>query len=425
MNSIDQISKFLPQTRQVIELASFLQQRNPDLQKLSGCLNNITDAGVLTKLAVAEFLLKHGRCKDAEKIICSMAKADLEPEALIRCAIVDAELGKLEQCKRLVESAYAGDPSLTDGYARIGWIIALRNQCAYEKTIPYFEKDLKAGRLRGKWKLYYAKALAILDAEGEALNHIREVYYEDAFIMNGYAQYAWMKYCVLDYRPIKALKYFLKDQEQGRLDGECKVKLAIIYASLGRLKDALKIVGDLYNNNVALRDAYSLIAWAIYVFNDDNLVQAISCIRKDENIGRSNGLNKLYLAAIKMKSGSRLEAESLIEKLYEDMPNYNIAGYSMLAALDYAKNLDLTYSLDLLNKDYELGKQGCIHKLIHSLLLHANQNFSIASKLYREAFEETSLVDRLAKSWLLRLGYENELINSMMSVNFVRDETSI
>jgi tetratricopeptide (TPR) repeat protein len=65
----------------------------------------------------------------------------LSPAWHLNLAQVYAAKGELEKTAEQIETAYAADPNLKDGYARIGWSI-FWPQKDYAKTIEWMEKDL-------------------------------------------------------------------------------------------------------------------------------------------------------------------------------------------------------------------------------------------------------------------------------------------
>ncbi len=318
-----------------------------------------------------------------------------------------------------VERVYEDCPSLTHVYAKTAWKYFVEADLAYDKALPFFERDMEMGRLDGEWLLHYAHTLAACGKASDAV--VESAYLSDPNLANGYARCSWMAFFTLDYQPEKALRGFEKDLRLGRLSGQYQLYYAMLLASVGKMSAAEQRVEETYRSGRSGDGGYALLAWHACVIRGGQTDAVLECFARDQQLGRTATWALITEAGVRLRLGQRNEAEACVYRAYGDSaPSFG--GYTTLAAIDFLINNDLGYALKMLEQDAQLERQLPFHKLIHAAFLYQAGDFEEASRLCRTASEGSVLAWRIAASWLQRSGYDavlvSELLTSELHSNF-------
>jgi hypothetical protein len=100
--------------------------------------------GPAMRMALVQRLLVERRYDEAADGLAAIPESDLTPAQKLQAAELHARRGALDRAESLIESAYAADPRLKDGYARCGWHYYWPRK-EYDKVVEWMERD--AGRV--------------------------------------------------------------------------------------------------------------------------------------------------------------------------------------------------------------------------------------------------------------------------------------
>ncbi|MBK1720035.1 class I SAM-dependent methyltransferase [Thiocystis violacea] len=114
----------------------------------------------------------------------------LSPAWHINLALLLGRLGVFDQAQAMVESAYARDADLRDGFAQLGWIAHEAGETA--RGLAWLEQDAAAGRLSPAWHINLALLLGRLGVFDQAQAMVESAYARDADLRDGFAQLGWI-----------------------------------------------------------------------------------------------------------------------------------------------------------------------------------------------------------------------------------------
>lgn len=108
------------------------------------------------------------------------------PESLLVKAVTSFRHGDTSEAIDLIQTAYAEQPNLIDGYAQLGGIC--RELRLWEQACSWMERDYTANRMSLAWQLRYADVLAELDQWDDAENVVASAYKACPDATDGYAR---------------------------------------------------------------------------------------------------------------------------------------------------------------------------------------------------------------------------------------------
>ena len=300
-------------------------------------------------------------------------------------------------------------PNLVNLYSKAAWRQYVETDLAYDKALPWMSRDWDAGRMEGEWLLHYAHALA---ACGEASDALIDYAYEtDPALANGYARCAWMTCFTLDYQPEQALCGFEKDLKLGRLSGQFRLNYAMLLACTGQREAAEEYVAETYRSDRGGDNGYTQLDWAEHVILHRETERRFE---RDERLGRSAPWGSIMAAGILARHGERAEAEGCVARAYQDSAASS-GGYTTVAAIDFLINKDLNYSLNLLERDAQMGRRLPFHQIVQAAFLQRAGHEAEAAECCRAASERSSLAWQIAVSWLRRSGYDAPMLNTLLT----------
>ena len=369
---------------------------------------------LLSKIDAAEYIKKSSNVGQVNLLFNVLIKADKLDESLsllesieiaeeftsfddidVRIRIAGALLnhGQRRKAEDLlfateVEKAYAQNTKLQNVFARMGWMLNIPNDRAYEKVIPYFEKDQHLGRLTGQWQMNYARALAGIGREDHAELLVEEAYEKNKTLRNGFAVCGWVRYFNTEYAPEKALQWFERDLRAGRLRlSDHLHNYAVILGSLDKLSFASTLIEKSYAIDAQAHSAYSSLGWYYYAIRKKDPGKALSFFEQDQKIGR---FQPLYagscFAGLQACLGNRQHAEGLIAGFYEK--DHQVHGFNLFVGFcDYARNQDMNYLRLMCKNDDRAGR-----------LLRSEQAYLYAAVLFKsgEAEKATRILQDVA-----------------------------
>jgi tetratricopeptide (TPR) repeat protein len=224
--------------------------------------------------------------------------------------------GRLDEAVAEVESAYAEDQLLYNGYARLGNI--LRGKSEFDTALKFYELDHRSNRLTPNHRAIYAE---LLSQKGrlEAIQEIETVYANDSYLLDGYARCAWQLFWPKkDYD--KVIEYCESDQNSNKLSPAWMLNLAQAYAAIGEIKKAFGLVEKAYLINPNLKDGYARCAWQLFWPKKD-YDKVIEYCESDQNSNKLSPAWMLNLAQAYAAIGEIKKAFGLVEKAYLINPN--------------------------------------------------------------------------------------------------------
>ena len=330
-------------------------------------------------------------------------------------AIAVAKAKGIEASIPLIEAIYEKNGVLQNVFTKVAWAYLKPENMAYEKLIHYLEKDRKAGKLDADGQLIYARALALIGREEDAVECVKIAYRNDRRITNGFAQIGYFSSFLFNYDPEKALKWFVMDQDKGRLHGQFLQHMVTLYAAAGDVESATSMVDGIYKNDSKAVNGYSLIGWYGCMVHKHDPEGALSFFERDRKLQRMQpriqnflGNTGNLLAGIYAFLGDRRKAECSIPLTREDNTRI-IGGHAIVGFCDFYQQRDFNYLVSMLEKEKgdECFSRPFLSYLYASTLLKTGER-KIAIRYIRDAAQRSALASDLAKAWLRGMAYTEE-----------------
>lgn len=327
----------------------------------------------------------------------------LSPAMRLNLAQAYAAKGDLAAAEQQFKTARAEMPAIQSAFSHIAWTRYVSKDMAYEKVIPYFEKDFQQGRLNGAWLLNYAQSLTVAGRESEAEHLVLQVYDSDPNLTNGFARCAFLRNIFLNYSPDKALPWFERDKRLGRLKGMFWTHYATVLAALGEITDALNKVDEAYAADPACVNAYSFVGWYGHVVSGRCPEKALVLFERDKKLGRLQANAENFFAGLYALLGNREKAEQIIIRKY-NAENNVVGGNTLVGFCDHSRNKDTDYLRNMIEKDEKLGRLSYPphHACLYAAVLLKYGVKAKAKILLEGAAARSTLALSYTKSWLSR-----------------------
>lgn len=303
----------------------------------------------------------------------------------------------------LLDKAYTKNVSLKSAYSQVAWICHITNNLAYEKVIPYFEKDVQLSRVDTKWQLNYAQALVMIGNEEEAKRQIRNAYRSDASLANGYARCAYLRFIFCDEEPEKSLCWYEYDQKLAKLKGMFQVYRACMYGASGDIQVATSIVEKAYDEDLQIINGYALVGFYYAAQKMRILASAIKYFEKDKEKKRLKGYAVHYYAGLFAAVGQRERAEAIIRQNYEC--DLSLEGGNLYIGLcDYVRSKDIDYLYKMVSMDDSMGRISTIYySVVYASILLKYGEVVKAEQIVKQSVVRSSLSYGFSKSWFKRI----------------------
>jgi tetratricopeptide (TPR) repeat protein len=278
---------------------------------------------------------------------------------------------------------------------------------AYEKVLPYFERDIEQGSLAGDWQLNYAQALAVNGRETEAEKVVEDAYAKDSSLKNGFARCGLQRHFLFYYEPEQAVKWFERDRERSLLSGQYHIHYAAALAAAGRLEEALAEVEQAYAEDTTVVNGYVLVGWYGHAVQLHQPEKALSLFEKDQFMGRIHSNANMLWAALYTLLGDRAIAESMIVERYETDASLD-GGNTLLGLCHYTREKDLVYLNRMITLDERQGRLPRVFlQHIYATVCFAVGRIEDARLFHKRALCRTRLAVGYARSWLRRVGADD------------------
>lgn len=330
-------------------------------------------------------------------------KNRMSPSWQLNYARAVAKAEGMEAALPLIEKTCHESPNLKDAFGQIAWTCYISEDLAYEKVIPFLEIDMQNGRLSGEWQLNYAQALLATGHADAAERQVENAYRNYSSLNNGYARCGLTRYFNCAFEPQKALKWFERDLQQGRLNGVFDIYYAILLAATGNMDAASEVVEKAYAENPGSKNGYASIGWYFHVVRNQQPSSAFTFFERDIEIDRLLPNAKILYAGLYAYAKNRNRAEKIVSNCYAC--DRSIFGGNLIIGLcDYAHSRDLKYLMKMIDKDEGLGRLPIPYmKYIEAAAVLKTRDISKTFELLKKIAVRSSQTPAHAESWMKRI----------------------
>ena len=326
---------------------------------------------------------------------------ELSPNWQLKYARVIAKTEGIEAALPMIEKACNEEPKLENAYCSIAWEHYVPKDHAFEKAIPYFEKDYRREHLSGGCQVHYAVALSFMGREYEAEKFVENAYKANNQLVNGFARCGWVRYFYCGYAPERALRFFYRDHKLRRLRNYVH-RYATILGAVDDQSSALTIIEHSYDTDAQAHSGYSCLGWQLYVVRRNNPEKTFTYFDKDQQNHRYNPSHAgIFFAGLHACTGDRNIAEQLVAEYYDNDCDLN-AGNMFVGFCDYVCNQDLEYLLQMCNKDQRLGRiMFPEHGYLHAAVLIKCGKYDHALTIIKSISKRSCFIHQIATTWLM------------------------
>jgi tetratricopeptide (TPR) repeat protein len=183
----------------------------------------------------------------------------LSPSVQLNYATVVAMGKGMESAIPLIQKIYSTNPGIQNAFAQVAWHRYITEDTAYDKVIPYFEKDENEGKLCGVWRCNYAQALMFVGREAEAKEIIEDTYTKENSLSGGFAK-CGLKYLLFFNDLEKAIPWFERELSVGQLSNAHLINYTSILAVNGFIDEATSLAQRIQQENPHV-NGYAYLAW--------------------------------------------------------------------------------------------------------------------------------------------------------------------
>ncbi len=291
-----------------------------------------------------------------------------------------ARAERFEEAETEVERGYASDPSLKNGFARIGNILRVKGD--FDQAFSLYSRDYLNNRLTSNHLLIYVELLLRRGDIQGATKVVESAYSIDLLAKDGFSKIGNIFKAKGDLDT--ALSFYRRDDDLERLYSSFhRCAYAELLSRSSNLTAAVKIIDSAYEIYPALKDGYARVGWQHY-WNRGCYNEVLDYIYRDLNADRLSVRwfknYALALAAVGMLD----EAISVVERVY----SRNKLAKDFFADIGwhfYTTLKEIRGPLDLLERDarsHRLSPAGML-KLAELLTRQANIDIDLRGLLER------------------------------------------
>lgn len=170
----------------------------------------------------------------------------LNPIWELRMAVAAAHLGYWEAASAHVDSGYAADEKLKDGYASLGWHAYLLGKGA-QYFRQHLEKDRHLGRSSMLGRHYSLLYATLEDSVSDVSPQVEKVYAQDSSQRNWFCTIGWLS--VKLGRVEQGSKLMWNDHDVGRIDAHWLPSLAIALRLSGARSQASTVLEEILSKD--------------------------------------------------------------------------------------------------------------------------------------------------------------------------------
>lgn len=304
----------------------------------------------------------------------------ISPGWQINLAQMFGRNGNFDRATALIVQAYAADQTLTDGFARLGWIKA--EQWDWDGALEIMQRDMEENRISPGWQINLAQVFGQMEKWDRAAELIAQAYAADAALTDGYARLGWLKAEQQDWNG--AFELMIMDHEINRLLPEWRHNLAMIQIFKGDDSGAEKLIETWYSQNPDATDGYAKLGRSYYLKSRDQK-KLQNLVAKDLALNRLSGHGRRVLTWVMNLPEELTSAEELLTLLYAENPSMR-DGFAMMGWLQCEAG-DSAKGLALMEKDYQLKRMTPFWQTNYVYQLSKANQSQKARTLFREVMQ--------------------------------------
>ena len=237
-------------------------------------------------------------------------------DAMVHLGITMGGKGDFCAAENLITQSYSKDQEQKNGYARLGWIKAERQD--WPSAVEIMSRDLKAGRISSAWQIKLAIGQAFTGDYDNAVKLIEDLYNNDKDAVDGFARLGWASY--LSSGDEQKLHFLVaKDIHLKRLSVDGNKIMAMAMFLRGELILAGKLIDSLYAKYPYAKDGFATMGW-LHIEKVD-LEQGIALMGKDYRMQRLSTVWKINYAYQLLKTGESQTAGSILNEIMKLEPH--------------------------------------------------------------------------------------------------------
>ena len=312
-------------------------------------------------------------------------------------AYILAKTNANEEAIEEINHAYLADPTLSDGYNLIDSKSGRQTFCDDDVN------DLKHGSDDKGRAVEHLMELSLFHAQNEDLEKaatlVSTAYKKDDGLLDGYAGIGEILSAFAQFE--KALVFYKKDYNLGRLSPQKKISYAKLLAHFSRVNEAEKEVSCAYAENRLVRDGFATIGT---VFRIRGLFDtAFDYFDKDRLLDRISPKQRHILADQLARKGRLNDATKQVERGYRDDPSL-MNGFARIGNILRVKGKKED-ALRFYRLDKEQNRLTLTHSCIYAETLLENGYYQIGVGEIDEIIEKDSKFtkSRLMPTWLHKI----------------------
>lgn len=277
----------------------------------------------------------------------------LSPIWQVHVAQLYGRINKFDHAAELIETAYANDTNLKDGFTRLGWILTEKRN--WPKAFEFAVQDENRKRLSPKWKVNVAQLHGRMRRFEHATELIATAYAADANLKDAFARLGWIKMETKEWN--SAYELMAQDYAQGRISPAWMVFLAIVAGCLQRWPEAMALVAESYTQDATLCDGYSRLGWWGYLLGkgEDFFLEQLNT---DRILGQHRVKNLLFEALHLTVAKQHNNALMLVQQAYRN--DKQLENWQTIIGWLHIRLGNVEFGLKMMTNDYSQGRMSCV-----------------------------------------------------------------
>ena len=205
----------------------------------------------------------------------------MSPAWQVNLAQMYGRRGEFARAIEMINEAYALNPNIKNGFARLGWIKTEVQD--WSGALGLMTQDQAQKRISSGWQTNLAMILVFNGEHDKAIKLIEDLYSDDEDAKDGYAKVGWAYYLSSGDEP--NLRNLLeKDAILNRLSTMGNRIRAWEICMRGDLISAEMQMDSLYSKNPLLKDGFAVMGWMC--IERGNLEEGLTLMEKDYRLQR-------------------------------------------------------------------------------------------------------------------------------------------
>jgi tetratricopeptide (TPR) repeat protein len=214
----------------------------------------------------------------------------------INLAQVYGRQGEYDHASSLIDSAYEADPTLQNGFSRLGWLKA--EQQEWDGALQLMARDEALNRITPNWAINLAQLYGRQGRFTHAIEIVLSAYRDDSTLQNGCTRLGWIKAEECQWQ--EAFQIMVRDEELGRITPNWQINLAQIYGRQGNFRHAETLIQAAYAKDDSLENGFARLGW-IYA-EKHNWNKALPLMERDQKERRISEKWQSRLDEVKVRA---------------------------------------------------------------------------------------------------------------------------